>query len=330
MEISATKLKHSLELQFYERFSQSAIINLSNQIGGENMSIKNVTVAGGGILGGQIAFQSQFMGFNVTVYDVDDSALKHSKQLMTSYPDIYKNFYEDGAKADEVIEKIRFSSNLADAVQDADLVIEAIPENVNIKKDFYKQLSRVAPQKAIFASNSSTFVPSQFVDSVDRPEKFLALHFANQIWVNNNAEIMGHAGTDEKYIDELVKFARDIRMVPFKLNKEQPGYILNSLLVPFLDAGTKLWANGVSDPHTIDKAWMLATKAPMGPFALLDVVGLQTPYNLALSRSETDEEQAKIARLIKEMIDKGHTGLAAGKGFYEYPNPEYQQESFLK
>ena len=294
------------------------------------MSIKNVTVAGGGILGGQIAFQSQFMGFNVTVYDVDESALKHSEQLMTSYPDIYKNFYEDGEKADEVIEKIRFSSNLADAVQDADLVIEAIPENVNIKKDFYKQLSRVAPQKAIFASNSSTFVPSQFVDSVDRPEKFLALHFANQIWVNNIAEIMGHVGTDEKYIDELVKFARDIRMVPFKLNKEQHGYILNSLLVPFLDAGTKLWANGVSDPHTIDKAWMLATKAPMGPFAILDVIGLQTPYNLALSRSETDEEQAKIARLIKEMIDKEHTGLAAGKGFYEYPNPEYQQESFLK
>lgn len=80
------------------------------------MSIKNVTVAGGGILGGQIAFQSQFMGFNVTVYDVNDSALKHSEQLMTSYPDIYKNFYEDGQKADEVIENIRFSSNLADAV----------------------------------------------------------------------------------------------------------------------------------------------------------------------------------------------------------------------
>lgn len=141
---------------------------------------------------------------------------------------------------------------------------------------------------------------------------------------------MGHSGTDGKYIDELVKFARDIRMVPFKLNKEQHGYILNSLLVPFLDAGQKLWANEISDPHTIDKAWMLATKAPMGPFAILDVVGLQTPYNLALSKSETDEEQAKIARLIKEMIDKGHTGLAAGKGFYEYPNPEYQQESFLK
>ena len=294
------------------------------------MSIKNVTVAGGGVLGGQIAFQSQFMGFNVTVYDVNDSALKHSEQLMMSYPATYKNFYADGEKADKVIENIRFSSNLTDAVQDADLVIEAIPEDVNIKKNFYDQLSRVAPQKAIFASNSSTFVPSQFVDSVDRPEKFLALHFANQIWVNNIAEIMGHAGTDGKYIDEIVKFARDIRMVPFKLNKEQHGYILNSLLVPFLDAGQKLWANEISDPHTIDKAWMLATKDPMGPFAILDVVGLQTPYNLALSRSETDEEQAKIARLIKEMIDKGHTGLAAGKGFYDYPNPEYQQESFLK
>lgn len=294
------------------------------------MTIKNVTIAGGGVLGGQIAFQSQFCGFNVTVYDINEAALTHSKQLMKPYPAIYQAFYDDGAKAANVIDEITFSSDLQAAVDDADLVIEAIPENIPLKKEFYAALSKVAPAKAIFASNSSTFVPSQFVEAVDRPAKFLALHFANQIWVNNNAEIMGHAGTDPKYLDVLVEFAKAIRMVPFKLNKEQHGYILNSLLVPFLDAGAKLWANGIADPHTIDKAWMLATKAPTGPFATFDIVGLNTPYQVALANAATDETQAKIASLLKEMIDDGKLGITAGKGFYNYPNPEYQQPDFLK
>lgn len=294
------------------------------------MSIKNITIAGAGVLGSQIAFQSQFFGFNVTIYGVSEESLNRSKKRLQVYPDIYKNFYHDENRANKVIGEIKFSSDLADAVSDADLVIESLPENVQIKKDFYLELSKLAPAKTIFASNSSTFIPSQFVDNVDRPEKFLALHFANQIWVNNNAEIMGHANTDKQYINELVQFAKDIRMVPFVVNKEQHGYILNSLLVPFLSAGQTLWANGVSDPHTIDKAWMIATKSPMGPFAMLDVVGLNTPYNLAISKSGDDAIQAKIASMLKEMIDDGKTGLSSGSGFYEYPNPKYTDPSFLK
>jgi len=294
------------------------------------MSIKNVTIAGGGVLGGQIAFQSQFSGFNVTVYDINQDALDRSKSLMAPYPDIFKSFYEDGDKAASVIESITFTDNLENAVSDADLVIEAVPESVKIKSDFYKSLSKVAPEKTIFASNSSTFVPSQFAEFVDRPEKFLAIHFANQIWVNNNAEIMGHAGTDEKYVDELVQFAKDIRMIPFKVNKENHGYILNALLVPFLDAGQYLWVNDVSDPHTIDKAWMVATKSPMGPFAMLDVVGLNTPYNLAIAKSDEDPSQKLIAERLKKMIDEGKSGMASGEGFYKYPDPEYAKDTFVK
>lgn len=293
------------------------------------MEIKNITVAGGGVLGGQIAFQSAFVGFNVTVYDINADALSRSQHLMAPYIDIYRDFYEDGNNASDVINKITFTSDLKAAVKDADLVIESVPENVPLKAKFYQDLSAVAPEKTIFASNSSTFIPSQFVEYVDRPEKFLAIHFANQIWVNNNAEIMGHAGTNPKYIDVLVDFAKQIRMVPFKLNKEQHGYILNSLLVPFLDAGQKLWADGVSEPHTIDKAWMLATKSPMGPFAMLDVVGLNTPYNLALSKAENDPIQKKIADLLKVMIDDNKLGLTSGQGFYHYPNPEYEDSNFL-
>lgn len=294
------------------------------------MAINNVTIAGGGVLGGQIAFQSQFSGFNVTVYDINQDALNRSKALMAPYPDIFKSFYEDGDKASSVIESIKFTDNLEDAVSDADLVIEAVPESVKIKTDFYKKLSNSAPEKTIFASNSSTFVPSQFVEFVDRPEKFLAIHFANQIWVNNNAEIMGHSGTDEKYVDELVQFAKDIRMIPFKVNKENHGYILNALLVPFLEAGQYLWVNDVSDPHTIDKAWMVATKSPMGPFALLDVIGLNTPYNLALSKSDEDPTQKLVAERLKKMIDEGKSGMASGEGFYKYPDPEYAKDTFVK
>lgn len=294
------------------------------------MAINNVTIAGGGVLGGQIAFQSQFSGFNVTVYDINQDALNRSKALMAPYPDIFKSFYEDGDKASSVIESIKFTDNLEDAVSDADLVIEAVPESVKIKSDFYKKVSNSAPEKTIFASNSSTFVPSQFVEFVDRPEKFLAIHFANQIWVNNNAEIMGHSGTDEKYVDELVQFAKDIRMIPFKVNKENHGYILNALLVPFLEAGQYLWVNDVSDPHTIDKAWMVATKSPMGPFALLDVIGLNTPYNLALSKSDEDPTQKLVAERLKKMIDEGKSGMASGEGFYKYPDPEYAKDTFVK
>jgi 3-hydroxybutyryl-CoA dehydrogenase len=141
---------------------------------------------------------------------------------------------------------------------------------------------------------------------------------------------MGHAGTADEYLDELVAFAKDIRMVPFRLYKEQHGYILNSLLVPLLDAAQKLWVNGVADPHTIDKSWMIATGAPQGPFAILDVVGLNTPYNLSLAKAEDDEEQARIVKALKEMIDAGKTGAAAGEGFYTYPNPEFTQDDFLK
>ncbi|CAK1237503.1 3-hydroxyacyl-CoA dehydrogenase (FadB) [Fructobacillus tropaeoli] len=294
------------------------------------MTIKNVVVAGGGVLGSQIAFQSAFTDFNVTVYGRSEYSLKRAKERLQPYVAIYNDFYDDGQKADSVIEKIRFTADLEKAVKDADLIIEAIPESLAAKESFYRELSSVAPKETIFATNSSTFIPSQFVDYVSQPERLLAIHFANQIWANNTAEIMGHAGTNAQYMDDLVQFAKDIRMVPFRLNKEQHGYLLNSLLVPFLEAGQKLWADEVADPQTIDKAWMIATGAPMGPFAILDVIGLNTPYNLALAQAKDNPIEEKIAALLKERIDQNEMGLATQKGFYEYPKPAYQNPDFLK
>ncbi|MFF2458397.1 3-hydroxyacyl-CoA dehydrogenase [Peribacillus simplex] len=298
------------------------------------MNYKNITIAGSGVLGSQIAFQTAFKGLNVSVYDINDEALERAKDRIINLKPYYKE--DIGATEKDLntaYARISFHSNLSVAVAEADLVIEAIPEVVQIKTDFYTELGKVAPEKTIFATNSSTLLPSQFAEATGRPKKFLALHFANEIWKNNTAEIMKHPGTDNEVFDEVIEFAKAIGMVPLPLHKEQPGYILNSLLVPLLDAAQMLLLKGVADTETIDKTWMVATGAPLGPFAILDVVGINTAYNISLAKAKAtgDPEFEKLANLLKtEYIDKGKIGREAGEGFYNYPNPHFAKPDFLR
>lgn len=298
------------------------------------MNYQNITVAGSGVLGSQIAYQSAFKGFNVTVYDINDEALKNAQDRISNLKPLYQQ--DLGATQEEVdaaYARLSFNSDLSEAVANADLVIEAIPEVVKIKTEFYTNLGKVAPAKTIFATNSSTLLPSQFAEATGRPEKFLALHFANTIWKNNTAEIMKHPGTDMKVFDEIVEFARAIGMVPLPLYKEQPGYILNTLLVPFLDAAESLLVKEVADPETIDKTWMIGTGAPLGPFAILDIVGINTAFNIVEAKAAATGEEnfKKLANLLKtEYIEKGKLGRATGEGFYKYPNPNFAKPDFLK
>ncbi|MFJ7185833.1 3-hydroxyacyl-CoA dehydrogenase [Lysinibacillus xylanilyticus] len=298
------------------------------------MNYQNITVAGSGVLGSQIAYQSAFKGFNVTIYDINDEALTNAQDRITALKPLYQQ--DLGATQEEVdaaYARLSFKSDLSEAVANADLVIEAIPEVVKIKTEFYTNLGKVAPAKTIFATNSSTLLPSQFAEATGRPEKFIALHFANTIWKNNTAEIMKHPGTDMKVFDEVVEFARAIGMVPLPLYKEQPGYILNSLLVPFLDAAESLLVKEVADPETIDKTWMIGTGAPLGPFAILDIVGINTAFNIVEAKAAATGEEnfKKLANLLKtEYIDKGKLGRATGEGFYKYPNPNFAKPDFLK
>ncbi|WP_313578759.1 3-hydroxyacyl-CoA dehydrogenase [Chishuiella sp.] len=298
------------------------------------MGIKNVTVAGSGVLGYQIAFQTAFHGFKVIVYDINDEVLEKAKTKFNGLANSYKsdiNASEEQINA--TLKNLNYSSNLAESVKDADLVIEAVPENPKIKISFYENLRAVAPEKTIFATNSSTLLPSQFADVTGRPEKFLALHFANQIWKRNTAEIMGHPKTDKGVYDEVVEFAKAIGMIPIELHKEQPAYVLNSLLVPLLDAATNLLVNDVADAQTIDKTWMVATGAPMGPFAILDMVGLTTVYDINKLEADSTKDplKIKVVEYFKDnFIDKNKLGTSTGEGFYKYPNPEFEQKDFLK
>ena len=226
------------------------------------MGFKKVVVVGGGVLGSQIAYQVAYKGFDVTVWLRSEGSIGRAKPKFERWHETYKKDLEatkvligtdtklyprglvddfasltpekiDALKeqADKAYEGLIYELDMAKAMADADLVIESLSEDPKAKIEFYQAMAPLLPEKTVVVTNSSTMLPSTFASYTGRPEKYLALHFANEIWKNNTAEIMGHPGTAQKYYDEVVAFAKEIGMIPLQLKKEQPGYILNSLLV---------------------------------------------------------------------------------------------------
>jgi len=298
------------------------------------MEIKNVTIAGGGTLGSQIAWQTAFMGFNVIVYDAFEKGLETSKLFHKQFAELFET--TRGASKEEIeqtLSRISYTTDLTSAVKDADIISESVPENADIKKEFYQALAKVAPGKTIFTTNSSTTLPSDYAAFTGRPKKFLALHFANGIWDANVGEVMGHPDTDKKVFDRVVEFAREIGMVPIPIYKEQNGYVLNSLLIPLLHAACNLLINEISDVESIDKTWIITTGSNMGPFGIMDIIGMETLYNVDMLWGKKLGDQIMLDRaafIKKEYIDKGKMGMSSGEGFYKYPNPTYTDPDFLK
>ena len=241
-----------------------------------------VVVAGGGVLGTQIGLMCAYTGHDVTFWLRSEGSvgrtqpkidrysalmledLKAAKALVGNpmgsflYPRGMIKAWE-GTTADTIDTLVKqgeenFKNNvhieldLAKALADADIVIESMSEDPQAKIDVYEQMKDLLSEKTILVTNSSTLLPSTFAEHTGRPAKYCALHFANTIWKNNTAEVMGHPGTDPEVYKQVVAFAADINMVPLELHKEQPGYILNSMLVPFLSAAQALWATTCSAP----------------------------------------------------------------------------------
>ena len=312
------------------------------------MKIQNVVIAGGGVLGSQIAYQCSYAGFHVTTYLRSEASVERARPKVARLHGIYTaelqadktgatpvsrglvmnqdpvgaDFDKLLQKADAAYEGFHYETDLAAAVADADLVIEALAEQPEAKEAFFSQLSPLLPEKTIIATNSSTLLPSLLAKSTGRPAKFLALHFANNIWKQNIAEVMGHSGTAPEAYEAVAQFAADMGMIPMRLKKEKAGYILNSMLVPFLMSAQTLLADGIADVETIDQTWMLATGAPFGPFRILDIVGITTAYNIIMNYPDAKDPttlHGKLAKLLKEdYLDQGKTGINAGEGFYRY------------
>jgi 3-hydroxyacyl-CoA dehydrogenase len=281
--------------------------------------LHHVAVAGLGVLGAQIAYHVAYSGFAVTGYDVNQESLDAGRVRLEQLRDRYgtRSLDRDPVKARAGFERITLTTDLSEAAQGADLVIEAIPENLEIKRSFYAKLGPMLAPTTIIATNTSTLLPSDLMDATGRPDRFLALHFANQIWRHNTAEVMGTSATDPAIYEQVVAFAKEIGMVPIEIKKEQAGYLLNSLLVPWLMAASSLFMDGVADPAMIDLTWRTATGAPTGPFQVFDVIGIRTAY--AVSAAGDATQQAFANYLKEHLLDQGKLGVESGEGFYRYP-----------
>jgi 3-hydroxybutyryl-CoA dehydrogenase len=279
---------------------------------------EKISVLGTGVLGSQIAFQAAYHGFDVTAYDVSDEAVAAGEKRFDELVGTYAGALDQGdrTKAEAARGRLTTTSDLAQAAQ-VDLIIEAAPEIIDVKRELYGKLADLAPEHTVFATNSSTLLPSDIKDSTGRADKFLALHFANHIFLFNTAEVMGTDETDPAVFQQVVEFAEAIGMVPIQIHKEKAGYVLNSLLVPLLDAAMELAAFDYATPEDVDKTWKIGTGAPAGPFQILDIVGLTTAYNI--SNAHPAEKSQKIAAWLKEnYIDQGKLGVGTGEGFYKY------------
>jgi 3-hydroxyacyl-CoA dehydrogenase len=297
------------------------------------MSFTKITTAGAGTMGSQVAWQMAFHGKQVTVYDAIPEGLQKGKQLHREYA---KHFIgKRGAtqiQIDDTFARLTYTTDLAEAVEDADLVSESVPESLAIKETFWREASSHAPARTVFTTNTSTLPPSALAGFVDRPEQFLALHFAIGVWDSNIGEVMGHPGTDQAAFERVLEFAGEIGLVPIPIRKEQSGYIINSLLVPWCTAALELLVRGVSDVQSIDRTWMITLQSPMGPFGMIDRMGLGVVYHVAKLIGETTPNTQALESadyLDEHFIQKGLLGAASGEGFYRYPNPAFEQPDFI-
>ena len=287
------------------------------------MSIAKVLVAGGGKMGSQVAWQMATHGLEVTVYDAFEAGLARCRGFHETFS---REFIEKrGAKQadmDAALARLSYSTDLKAAVADADLIVEQVPENLQLKLKFWQDVSALAPEKTIFATNTSSLRPSEIAEVVDRPEKFLAFHFFVPVWDANLVEVMALPKTDPKYRAILTELAPKIGLEPIDIRKEQPGYVVNSLLIPFLLAGLDLVYKDVADPETIDMVWRISNSSKFGPCQMMDLVGMNVVYNVVKSIADANNDadaQAKADYVKREFIDKGRLGMEAGQGFYSYP-----------
>lgn len=292
------------------------------------MTIKSLTIAGAGTLGSQIAFQTAFCGIPVNIWNPHPE--RATKRLNALKPLYKRDLHASDEQIQAAMKNIKMITNDWNKPFNSDYIIEAVPENMQVKEKFYQELMKHVSDKTIIASNSSTFMPSQLVKFVDHPERFLHMHFANHLWTFNVVEIVGTKTTSKEVIDQVVNFAKQIKLLPILLKKENPGYIMNALSIPYLNAALYLWASGVADYQDIDKDWMKASGAPMGPFMTIDAIGLRTVYAISSARAAKSPSDKLIVSKLKPMIDAGHTGTLAGQGFYKYPHPAYEDPNFLK
>ena len=292
------------------------------------IEIKKILILGAGNLGSRVALQAAISKYSVTVYDIHESALAQSRNLMEK---VFDRLVKTDAIKEECRESVfsllQFTSNAELAITNADIINESVTEELAIKEKVWKQFGELAPEKTIFTTNTSYLLPSQLAAISGRPEKFCAFHF-HDVFNARVVDIMPHSGTDPELIPLLQQLGKSLNQVPVIVKKESPGYIFNFMLMALIGAAGKLKTSDVGSMEDIDRSWMVNFNMPLGPFGILDNIGLDTAWHVTKDRA--DASSKAFAALLKTYIDQGKLGEKSGEGFYKYPKPVYKDKEFLK
>jgi 3-hydroxybutyryl-CoA dehydrogenase len=286
------------------------------------MEIKKVGVLGCGLMGSGIAQVAAMAGFGVTVFEVEQKFLdKGFAGIEKSLAKFAERPPEKGGitaqQKDQIRARLKGTTNKQD-LADCEIVIEAIIENVEDKKRMYASLDGIVKKDAIFASNTSSISITELLTSTKRPERFIGLHFFNPVPLMKLVEVVRTIATAPEVYDAAYEFARKLGKTPVRTS-DKTGFIVNRLLVPYLLDAIRAYEEGVGSIDDIDNAMKLGCGYPMGPFTLLDFVGLDTTYYIThVMYDEFKERRFASPPLLKRLVMAGWYGRKTGKGFYDY------------
>lgn len=282
--------------------------------------IKRIAVLGAGLMGQQIAMQSALSGFSTNLYDIDESSLKKAdhqlKELLRDWINKEKVTEEEVTAA---FSRLQYEDDLSKAVAEVDLIIEAIVEDVAIKRDLFRKIDQLAPERTIFATNSSTIVNSKLAAVTNRPDKVVNMHFFNPPLVMDLVEIVRNDETTDQTVELVKKFCQSINRKGVVLDKEIFGFIANRILLAITKEALHLYEGGYANFEDIDFIVKKALAHPLGPFELMDLTGLDIAYAVSeLHYKETGNELDKPAQAIIDKVNAGQLGRKTGQGWYDY------------
>jgi 3-hydroxybutyryl-CoA dehydrogenase len=294
--------------------------------------IKKVLILGAGTMGQQIGFLCAMHGYDVTLYDISDDILKSSVQRMEKLGSSWfvRINRITSEELEEIMGRITATSDAKKAARDADIISESVPEDPKIKGKVFAQFNELCPKWTVFTTNTSLLMPSKFAQATGRPEKFAALHF-HDVRTTNVVDVMPHPGTDPAVTQLVHDFAVSIGQIAIMLHRENNGYVFNAMLSNLFTTALTLVTTDVASIEDVDRAWMGVTLMPMGPFGIMDQVGLKTVWSITdyWANKMNDPQAKKNAKFLKHYVDNGELGAKTKKGFYSYPGPAYIQTGFL-
>ncbi len=292
--------------------------------------VKKVLILGAGTMGHQIGFLCAANGFEVVFCDVGPEALEQGLGRARKLAGYFSRRGRLTAQeAAEAMSRISLSDNMEEAARDVDLVSESIPEDPELKGRVFGQLNAFCPARTVFTTNTSTLVPSMFAEATGRPDRFAAFHF-HDVRLTNVVDIMPHPGTSSETLGLLNEFCKMIGQIPIVLKKENPGYVFNSMLSEWFRSAQNLASKNVASVEDIDRAWMGVMQSPIGPFGVMDTVGLDTVWKITdyWAQKLQDRQAMRNADFMKSYVDQGRLGVKVGRGFYDYPDPAFKRPGF--